>query len=480
MRTDIAPFGIDLMLAIAGLGILAVAGLLPGRLSSILGALGLAYMTGAAIVPLVLAALLAVGVPLNLPLFTVIVLVCAAIGALRWRPGGAASFSISIRGPLASWRTWPTDTWIVAAFCAIFGGYWVIGLLSTAVMPLNGWDAWSIWARKAEMLTVHNSLIPGFFTSPSYGFTHLDYPLQYPIWEALHFRASGGFHTQMLPRHIWLLLATFVWAAAYLLRNDVRPVIWAPVLLLVSAAPGVWQQLLSGYADVPMAMFIGLGATALGLWLSRDNIGCLAVAAIMLAAAANSKNEGLATVGVLFLMAGAIAVSRRANVRALLVAASAVAVAVLPWRLWIAANGIQGDMPVSKGLQPGYLFDHLERVRPALEAINAQLGDQSRWLYLLPLAAMVVAASLISGIGRRIAAFYLGAFILSWAVFVWSYWISPYNLAWHLSTSVDRVVSAPMFICFVAVIHVSGMLVTTFYRSLKPEGRDSDMQVSTF
>jgi hypothetical protein len=466
LRADLAPFGVDVLLAIAGFGILLAVGLVPRHVQSMLGALGLAYLTGSAVVPIALAALLVVGVPFTLLTFFVVVLACVGIGVFRSPARAAVPASAATRRQQRSWRSWPAEVWVAVAFVALFGAYSVVGMLSALEMPLSGWDAWSIWARKAQMLTVHDSLVSGFFTSSSYAFAHLDYPLQYPIWEALHFRAGAVFDTQALLSHVWLLLVAFAWAVAYLLREQVRPVVWAPVLLLVAAAPGIWQQLLSGYADVPMAMFACLGAISLSLWLSKGDMKLLALAAIMLAAGANMKNEGLVTAVAMLLVAGTIVLMRKRNdVRAFLVAACAVVIAILPWRIWVAAHGIEGDMPVSKGLQPGYLLDRIERVRPSIEAINGQLADQGRWLYLLPLAALVVAASLVSGIGRRVAAFYLGSFVLVWAAFVWSYWISPHDLSWHLSTSVDRVVSIPMFICVAAVLHLSGMLVGALGRS---------------
>ena len=208
-----------------------------------------------------------------------------------------------------------------------------------------------------------------------------------------------------------------------------------------------------------MALFSCLGVIALGMWIDKQERGLLPLAVIMLAATANMKNEGLAaTLAVLF-VGGVIALTRRLDVRAYACAAGAVVIAFLPWRVWLAAHGIEGDMPVSKGLNPVYLLDRIDRVGPTITAISGQFADQERWLLLLPLAALVVVAALVSGVGRRVATFYLGCFLLAWALFVWSYWISPHDLEWHLASSVDRVVSIPMLICLAAVTHLSGLLL---------------------
>jgi hypothetical protein len=465
LRADLAPFAVDLGLALAGLGILRAIGLVPRRPSAMAAALGLAYLTGASVVPVVLIALLVVGIPFTLETFAVVLALCVGLGALRWRAGPEERIARGEPWWRKPWRSWSIDTWVVGAFVVLFGAFATIGMLSAFEMPLTGWDAWSIWARKAQMLTEHDSLVGGFWTSSSYSWTHLDYPIQFPVWEALHFRAAGEFDTQALLRHVWLLLVAFVAAVAYLMQGRVRPLVWAPPLLLAAVAPGLWGQLLTGYADVPMALFACLGTLSLALWLSEGDGRFLALAAIMLAAAANLKNEGLMAAAALLLVTGSIAVRRRFHLPELVVAAGAVVLAVLPWRAWISVQGIEGDLPISKGIaDPGYMLDRIDRVWPSIEAIASQLADQGRWLQLLPLAALVVAVSLVSGRGRGTAVFYLASFVLVWAGIVWSYWVSPHPLEWHLGLSVDRVVSVLVLICLAAVVHLSGSLLSGLRR----------------
>jgi hypothetical protein len=470
LRAELAPFAVDLLLALVGLAILLAIGLVPRQPRAMIAALGLAYLTGAAVVPIVLIALLAVGVPFTLETFAVVLVVvlCICAGLLRWRawpeepPGRDDAWW---RRP---WRSWPLDFWVVGAFAVLFGAFATIGMLSAFEMPLTEWDAWSIWARKAQMLAEHDSLLGGFWTSPSYSWTHLDYPIQFPVWEALHFRAAGEFDTQAVLRHVWLLLVAFVWAFAYLMRGRVRPVVWAPLLLLAAVAPGIWEQLLTGYADVPMALYACLGAISLALWLSEEDGRFLALATIMLAAAANLKNEGLMAAAALLLVAGGLAVRRRFQLPELVAAAGALVLAILPWRAWLSTQGLEGDLPLSKGLDPGYLLDRIDRVWPAIESTASQLADQGRWLLLLPLAALAVAISLISGRTRSIALFYLASFLVVWAGIVWSYWISPYGIDWHLKLSANRVVSVLVLISLAAVVHLSGPLLGALRQGRRP------------
>jgi hypothetical protein len=477
MRAELAPFGLDLLLAVGGLGLLVAFRLVPLRASSMVAAFGLAYLTGAAFVPLVLTILLLVGIPFNLWTFAILTLLCVGVGVWsgrrRWdeRPPAQDAWW---RRP---WRSWSAEVWIVAVFVLAFGAFALIGMLTAWKVPLIGWDAWGFYARKAEMLTWHDSLISQFWGSPNYAFIHPDYPLQIPVFEALHFRAAGNVDTQAVVRHLWLLLVAFVWGAAYLLRDRVRPTVWAPVLLLAALAPGIWEQLLTGFADVPMAIFAGTGAIALALWLSEreGGGGYLALAAVMLGAAANTKNEGLMVAVALLLVAGAVL--RRVPIRPFLIACAAVAVAALPWRFWMSANDIKTDLPVSKGLDPAYMFDRTSRIWPSIQTLGHELSDQSRWLYLLPLAVLVVLAALISGTARRVAAFYAAAFVVVSAGFVWTYWLSPYPIGWHLENSANRVITVMLFICVAALVHLSGLLLDGLMR--RPGRRDDDEEIQT-
>jgi hypothetical protein len=495
MRADLAPFALDFLLGVAGTGILVAFRVVPVRASSMVAAFGLAYLTGAAIVPLVLTVLLVIGIPFNLATYAVVTLACIGIGLWFGRKRAGDRPPAPPPWWKQSWRTWSAEVWIVAAFVLFFGGFAVVGMLTAWRVPLIGWDAWGFYARKAQMLSAHDSLIPEFWGSPNYAFIHPDYPLQVPVFEALHFRAAGNFDTQAVDRHLWLLLVGFVWGAAYLLRDRVRPIVWAPLLLLAALAPGVWEQLLTGFADVPMAIFAGMGAIALALWLDqargrerdpgeRDpgerergpgaGGGFLALAAVMLAAAANTKNEGLMVAVALLLVVGAIVLARRLRVRDFLLACGAVGVSVIPWHLWMSANEVKSDLPVSKGLDPGYMLGRTSRIWPSFRTLGHELADQGRWLYLLPLAILVVAAALISGTARRVAAFYAAAFLIVCAGFIWTYWLSPYPIGWHLETSAGRVITVLLFICIAAVVHVSGRLFESLGERRRPAAVEAE------
>lgn len=465
MRGDFAPYGFDLLMALAGFGVLLALDLRPRTALGALGAVGLAYMVGAALVPLLLTVMLVIGVPFTTVTFLLIVITCLALGGWRVvRDGpdrGPARAGTTTRRSLAEWRLWQPDTWIIVAFVVVLAVYAVIGMVGLAKLPLTEFDGWTIWTRKARLLTLHDSIWHGYWTNHVYDFSHRDYPLQLPILEAINGRAAGELDTDHVLGWLWVLLIGFVWGAAYLMHvfGKVRPIVWAPVLLLVATAPAVYEQV-SGDADLPLALFACLGTATMAFWLRDGDRRVLALAAIFLAAAANTKNEGAAFVIAVLAVALVIVLARKLQWRAFLVAAIGVlAVGLAPWRLWMSAHGIEPEIKISKGLNPSYLWDHHDRLGVTIDAINGQLADQSRWAYLVPLAALMVTFALCSGLGRRIAAYYLGAFVLVWAVFVWNYWISEIDIGFYLASSVSRVVSVPIFIAAAAAIHLAGIFV---------------------
>ena len=172
----------------------------------------------------------------------------------------------------------------------------------------------------------------------------------------------------------------------------------------------------------------------------------------------------------LLLVAWVATLAMGLRLKPFLVAAGAVGVSVVPWHLWLSAHDIKTEISVSKGLDPSFLFDRFDRVGPTLEGISRELGDPARWLYILPLAALVVVTCLVSGIGRRVAGFYLAGFALLAAGFIWSYLASPNSIEWLLATSVNRTVTALILICLAALVHLSGLLFARLVGDPKSSG----------
>ena len=139
------------------------------------------------------------------------------------------------------------------------------------------------------------------FAGTSYRFANLDYPLLVPSLEAIDFRAMDAFDTRLLHVQFLLFLVAAILALVALLRDVVPPLIlWTSVLAL-AVAPAVFDQLLTAYADLPLALVFGVGVAAIGRWMKTNERWSLAVATLCFAGVLLMKNEGALVVFGVFL-----------------------------------------------------------------------------------------------------------------------------------------------------------------------------------
>jgi hypothetical protein len=206
-----------------------------------------------------------------------------------------------------------------------------------------------------------------------------------------------------------------------------------------------------------MALLLALGVLLLGEWLLTRDRRMLALSVVFLVGSANTKNEGLMAAIVALAVAAVVTSvgTDRRSLRPLGIGAAAFVAGILPWRVWIAAHGIHGDIRLRKGLDPSYLAAHADRVWPSVESLYAQLIDEASWLYVVPFGAAITIVCLFVRQRRSLAAFYLGTGLLAFAALVWIYWISPtVPLDFFLASSSYRVVSVVAAIAFATLLQL--------------------------
>jgi hypothetical protein len=469
MRTAVAPILLAGLFVAAGLGMLHAIrpfAIRPVRraLLELLAAVGLAYLVGITVLLLIAIGLVVVGVGLTLPSFTALALGVAACGLVigtrrsRDHPAFATARGTATRA----------DRLVLLGSVVLFAAFALAALTQYTSAPLNDWDAWTIWTRKAIALFSFGTLEPAFWSAKPYVFMHQDYPILLPMLEMLHFRAIGGIDTQSVHVELWFLLVAFPWAFGYLASRTGRAVIWAPIALGAVSAPAVLTTMIGGLADVPVLVFTACGVLALGIWLDRRDRADLAVATILLAGAASIKNEGLVAAVVALAVAALVLTSERPRrgLRDVGIAAGCFLLAILPWQAWAAHAHVPKDVRLGDALNPAYMADHADRVWPAAAALHDQLLDESRWSYFVPLAIVTAVVALVVRRASRAAAFYLGTGAGIFAALVLVYWASSYPLAWYLSSSAYRVVGGSAAVSMAALIHLGPRLA-----ALGPLGR---------
>jgi hypothetical protein len=419
------------LFAAAGAGVCAAAGWWrvqrPG-----LASLGLAYLVGVASYGVVAQILYVCGASLSR---LQIVVVCGALclGGLAWdarRPRPRAPH-LRLVVPAA----------VVAATAAM------LALLAVDLwyQPLWSYDAWTMWTPKARALAALDGLDAGWFTSADV--ISKDYPLLLPAVEAAGFRFTG-YRTELLDLQSLLFVVAFVVAYLDLAVRRAPGLVACAALVSVVFAPSLASQLAGAVADVPLACLFAVAGILGWIWLADRQPAALALASVLVAGAATTKAEGLA-LGLAFAagLAAAELVARRSPVRSLLTVGAGLAVAVVPWRVWLAWQDVESQASVARA-DAGVLADNAAELPHIAVFLAARMLDPSQWLLAVPLGLVALVHALRA---RRVepAVFALVTAGVTAALLTLAYWTSPFDLEYHLQTSARRVVTPLVF--FVAV-----------------------------
>lgn len=419
-----ALLGANALMLVAGLGLLPWLGVARSW-RQLARRSGLSYLCGLAATGILAANLALVHVSFGWIALVVFAALSAGTGA--WRLRGSERPS------------WHRPTWITVAGVAVLLAVLVEYGRAFAVAPLNRYDAWAIWALKGHALYAFGWADPSVFAGGEYRFANLDYPLLLPALEAVDFSAMGAFDTRVLHLQFLLLLAAALAALAGLLRDRVPPLLLWPSLLAIALAPAVFDQLLTAYADVPLALMFAIGVAAAGRWLITNERWSLAVAALCFAGALLTKNEGSLFVLAAFL---GLFVAARNRWRPLAVAAAADVALLLPWKIYVRVHDIQS---INYSLADSFDFDHiggrLGVVRIAFRTLGSEMVDPLKWGLLMPLFLLLVIVGLTMGL-RALPLYALVLTIVSWAGLSWIYVISRFEYSSYLDSTKERVIAA--------------------------------------
>ena len=257
--------------------------------------------------------------------------------------------------------------------------------------PLYEWDGWAIWATKARALYDFGGAYGPVFTT----YPPVQHPLFLPALEAIDFHALGRFDGTLV--HVQLGLLGFGFAAALwtLLRERVPAALAGLGVLAIVSATAFVKQLSTNYADVPLALFVALGAVCLARWLAEGDATLLPAAAIFLGAATLTKPEGL-----LFAIAAVVAAliaGGPARLRGTLLAGAAVALILLPWRIFTSAHHLKNpEYSLGNAVNPSYLYDHADRLGAALRSVAGHAFSFD-WGLLVPLGLAAIVVALLAG-----------------------------------------------------------------------------------
>jgi hypothetical protein len=479
-----------LFAAVGTVGLIAL-GYVPAARSAwrpALAAVGPAVLIGAALVIPTAIICLVAGIPVTL--VTVVLIGLAWVATLwvyrRWRDRASedatprSAENGSPPAPAAADRARSGRDLSAIGLRVVLAGvavYAVLGAWALARVPTRGDDA-RIWSLRGLTLSYYDFLKPEVFLNPIQSGGHAVYPLFQPLLEATLARAAGHPALRVIHAELWLVFVLAVWTAGYLLWHAIplRPPWdrWRVVALAALATLALTQyailNIVVGDADTTGSVLLAVGVLGLGLWLDTADRRCLAVGTLMLAAAASTKDEDLTAAVTVLVLVLAVAIAgklRRSGWRhgwrtlwPAFAAAGGFVVAVAPWRIWLAAHHLTDTVqpPLPRALNPGYVLGRSAELNRTATAMITQVQLHWNWLAAIFLAACAVA--LVTGVGRRAAAVYLGIFLVIVAELLWLYTTTPLSLDFLIPTSMDRTVSVFMALTPLATAHLLLSFVT--------------------
>ncbi len=446
------------LLALIGVGSLRAVGLLGVGVRPAVRGLGPAWLVGTALVGLGLVLLLVLGAPFRLTTVAVVsAIVAVAAFAVAWQRGVMTERVMNVG------TARPSTAWLARIAIASAAGYVALGAYAAARAPTQADDA-RIWSLKGLALTYYDHLRPEIFLNPATVVSHPVYPLLQPVLEAALGRAMGRPELRLFHTELWLVLIASIWTAGYLVwwrrERPVREQAGVVLLALVALTPALVSNTFTGHADATGAVLLATGVVALGLWIDGAADGHLWLAAILLGAAANTKDEDLVGAIAVLLAAGVVLAARshRSRLRLWLGAVTVCTLLILPWRIWTATHQLRDAVTPSlpRALTPAFLLGRAPELRRTAFAMLSHTVSEWGWA-----AAVFVTLCLVSfatRTSRRLAAFYLigvGAVAMS---LLWLYGTTPVSLSLLIPRSMSRTVDVFMVLAAFASAHLLSTL----------------------
>src|SRR5713101_8919647 len=244
------------------------------------------------------------------PWIGVLELIVLGSSVLFARRDRISHWSARGEGPKTAWSPWVSALELLLTCFLV--GIFVVVAAATLLEPVVEWDVLGIWALKAKVLLHEPVITANYFRDFSKAYSHLDYPLLWPLAIAWIWSCSGEADLVVVKvLAVGLLGSTFLLFVGLLRRKHTRP---AALLFtaLVAGIPMLLAQASRLMCDPPLAVFV-LGAFVCAyFWLESNHGDDLRIAGVFAIGMLFTKNEGLGFWFILILVvAVAILLQRR-------------------------------------------------------------------------------------------------------------------------------------------------------------------------
>lgn len=374
----------------------------------------------------------------------------------------AAAFGFR-RGQLAAWRpeksarrSPPPKGWekilewtllaFIAGICAVVSA---VSLLE----PLVEWDVLAIWAMKAKVLLHEPASLSGYFTDVSKAYSHLDYPLLWPMAMAWVWTWTDQSDLLAVKALAPALLCSIVALFFGLLRRKHSRTHALVFTALLAGVPMLLSQTSRLMSDAPLALFVMGAFICCYLWLESSHPDDLRLAGVLAAGMLFTKNEGIGLLAILALIAAMAIVAQR---RMKLFVPAVVWLAAVPLLLtavWFVFRlGIPKVHEDYGGrINPVHFLTNASRGPEVLSGSLGVLGNWNDWLLLWPLAALGLAVAPMNWLRRPGIYLFLAA-TLPLLMYGYVYVVSPWDLKELMETTANRLLLhvTPLWVFFLA------------------------------
>lgn len=300
--------------------------------------------------------------------------------------------------------------------------------------PSGAWDARSIWLFHAKRIFIESNIFAQF--DGYAGWSHNHYPVIVPALSASMASAVGAWN-EIFPKSAgWFFIASPLLVLVAVLRNSALFCLFFVGLLFLCG-----DNLFNGYMDSLVALYSLSAIMTLPTYSllgsnQKLNFKLYYLSATSLIILSLIKNEGFLLVKIFFLaiLISNIILFKKINIKMLALIFIGPFLFGISWEKLANLNGIFDIMLNPTSILNNFLqrYDVLDNYIKIFTSLNGGL-----YLTIVILACIFLIKNFRNG-SRKIIFTPMIIFILYFFAIFIVYLITPYDLVWHLSTSVDR------------------------------------------
>lgn len=330
--------------------------------------------------------------------------------------------------------------WIFLVF--LVGYELFVFTYSLVNLPEGEWDAVAIWNMKAKFLFLGGKDWKVLF-SPAMMSSHLAYPLMLPFFVAHSWLYMGDIsqvHALLAQNLILAALLTSLFVFVTVISNQFLGLVAVSSVMLSRwfTRHASWQ-----YSDLLLGLWILQATFPLFYFYTRGRVmvGSVLLSAVCAGTACLVKNEGC--LWMLSYCVFAVVLFVRTRERPLLWAIATAILCFTASRQWLNRfSDFENSLFTSDSLTLEVITSKLldyGRVETVVKVFVDLIFDFERWGAAPFLFSILTILLILMGlVSARTALVLIVPLFVQLLGYVGVYWLTPYNLAWHLKFSADR------------------------------------------